>query len=138
MSRSLGAWLLAGASVALAAFLAGRALHPEAAVETSFDLSSAAYEAAESVAGLSKGGFSGFTEAGGDGRTVIAGRVVMVSADSITVEGTSGQRSTIRLPGQGPLRRLEPSMRESLRPGVTVLVRRQGEAAEAVLVVAEP
>jgi hypothetical protein len=140
MTRSFALWLGAAVVAILAAFFVGRALHPEKAEGPSFDLSAVAYESAGSVAGLSKGGFSGFTEAGGDGRTVIAGRVVAVSADSITLQGSGGQRSTLRLLGQAPLRRLEPSAREALRPGVTVIVRRQaaGDAAEAVLVVSEP
>jgi hypothetical protein len=140
MTRAMAVWLLAGAVVAVVAFLGGRALHTDGKGSATFDLSSAAYEATGSVAGLSKGGFSGFTEAGGDGRTVIAGRVVSVSSDSITLEGSGGERSTVRLSGAGPLRRLEPAGREALRPGVTVIVRREpaGDVAEAVLVVSEP
>jgi hypothetical protein len=89
------------------------------------------------IAGLSKAGFSGFTEGGAEGRTVISGRVISVTPDSITVEGQGGQRSTLRLSGQGQPRRLEAASKEAIRPGVTVIVRRDpgSDVAKAVLVI---
>jgi hypothetical protein len=124
--------------LAAAAFLAGRALHPEAGAASAFDLDADAYEASSALAGLSKAGFSGFTESGAEGRTVISGRVINVTAESITVEGRGGQRSTLRLSGQGQPRRLEAASRDAIRAGVTVIVRRDpgSGVAKAVLVIA--
>jgi hypothetical protein len=137
MTRARVAWVAASIALALLAFFAGRALHGQDTQAASFDLSGPAFETSDAAVGLSKAGFSGFTEAG-DGRTVISGRIVSTTSDAITVESPSGQRSTLRLTGQAPLSRLEPSTRAALRPGVTVIVRRDGGIGRAALVVAEP
>lgn len=137
MTRTQVAWLTATAALAVAAFLAGRALHPDANSVSAFDLDAEAYEASSAIAGLSKAGFSGFTEGGAEGRTVISGHVISVTPDSITLEGQGGQRSTLRLSGQGQPRRLEAASKEAIRPGVTVIVRRDpgSNVAKAVLVI---
>ena len=138
MSRNIAVWAGAGIALVLVAFFAGHQLRPEPATAKAFDQDGPAYEVAKEAAGVSKGGFSGFGESPGpDGRTVVAGRVVSVNGDTVTVDSPSGQKSTIRLTGNGPLRRLEASSREALRPGMSVLVRRDGNQAEAVLVVSE-
>jgi hypothetical protein len=140
VTRSAGLWLAAGLVVAVAAFFGGRALHGDGSSAGAFDFDAPAYGSVKSIAGLSRGGFSGFGDTPGlDGRTVIAGRIVSAAADSITVESSQGVRSTLRISSAAPLRRLDTSGREALRPGVTVVVRRSdsGEPA-AVLIVAEP
>ncbi len=130
-------WVATAGILVVAAFFVGRALHPEESTAAAFDLTADAYQASTSISGLSKAGFSGFTEGGSDGRTVIAGRVVSVTPDSITLEGQGGQRSTMRLSGQGSPTRLESSTRDALKPGVTVIVRREpgSDLATAVLIV---
>ena len=137
MTRTQVGWLTAAGILALAAFFMGRALHPGASSASAFDLDTGAYEASGAIAGLSKAGFSGFTEGGAEGRTVISGRVISVTPDSITVEGQGGQRSTLRLSGQGQPRRLEPAAKDAIRAGVTVIVRREAgsDVAKAVLVI---
>src|SRR5690349_5415164 len=103
------------------AFLAGRSLRSEAKAANAFELDAPAYEAAgASVSGISKGGFSGFTETGAEGSTVVSGKVVDVTPDSITIEGQTGQRSTLKVSGSARMLRLESGSRDLLRPGVTV------------------
>jgi hypothetical protein len=137
MTRTQVAWLTAVAVLAVAAFFSGRALHPEASSASAFDLDADAYQASSAIAGLSKAGFSGFTEGGAEGRTVISGRVISVAPDSITVEGRGGERSTLRLSGQGQPRRLAAASKDAIRPGVTVIVKREpgSDIAKAVLVI---
>jgi len=136
VTRTQVACLTATAALAVAAFFAGRGLHPGGSSVSPFDLDADAYEAPSAIAGLSKAGFSGFTEGGAEGRTVISGRVISVTPDSITVESHGG-RSTLRLSGQGQPRRLEAASKEAIRPGVTVIVRRDpgSDVAKAVLVI---
>jgi hypothetical protein len=138
MTRTQIIWLGVAALIAVAGFFAGRSLHSQSTTASAFELNTDAYQASSTIAGLSKAGFSGFTEGGAEGRTVVAGRVVAVTSDSITLEGQGGQRSTLRLAGGGTPGRLEASTLESIRPGVTVLVRRTpgSDEAAAFLVIA--
>ena len=138
MSRWQAGWAVAGVIVAALGFVAGRGMNSEDVVAPAFDLEASSYDAPASAAGLSKGGFSGFGESeGATGRTVVAGKVVAVTGDSLTIESPSGQRSMVRLTSSQTLRRLEPATREALRPGASVLIRRDGDSAQAVLVVTE-
>jgi hypothetical protein len=134
----VAAWLGAALLAALAAFFAGRSL-AGGGESPSIEVTGPAYQAGVTIAGLSKGGFSGFTESGGDARTVLSGRVVAVAGDSITLESQAGVRSTIRLTDAARVTRLEPASAGALRAGLSVMVRRgpEGEAA-AVLVLADP
>jgi hypothetical protein len=138
MTRTAYIWFAAALAVLALGFLAGRTLHSEGDSKAPL-ADGPAFEATATIAGLSKAGFSGFSESTA-GRTVLAGRIVAVEGDTITLEGTSGARSMLRLSGSGPLTRLEPSTLAALRPGVTVLLRRaqDGDAAAAALIVAEP
>lgn len=141
MSRTVGAWLVAALAVAVVGFFAGRGLHSDGEEVSAFDFDAPAYGATKSIAGVTHGGFTGFGETPGlEGRTVVAGRVVAASADSLTVESQQGVRSTLRLSGGASLRRIEAAGREALRPGVTVVVRREAGSDEvaALLIVAEP
>jgi hypothetical protein len=137
-ARPFALWVAAGVVVAALAFFAGRSLHANGGATASFTLDAPAYTVPQSAAGYSKAGFSGFTETPAEGLTVLAGRVVTTTSDSITVESAGGQRSSIRLSGSGPMLRLEPDSRDSLRPGVTVIVRREANDAAAILSVSQP
>ena len=134
-------WLFAAAVVAAAGFFGGRGLHPGAERATGFDLQAAAYESPRQVAGFSRGGFSGFGELPGFyGRTVVAGRIVSAGATAIVIESAAGVRSTISITSGPSLRRIEAAGRDSLRPGASVVVRRQpaSDTAVAVLVIEGP
>jgi hypothetical protein len=134
---SLPVIVAAALVVAVAAFFAGRALHqPSTQPSTVTDLSGPAFQPSRAVAGLSKGGFSGFSESPApDGRTIIAGRVVEAGASGVTLESVDGVRSTLRLTTQDLLRRIEPTTAQALQPGAQVLVRidAAGNAAAVLL-----
>jgi hypothetical protein len=132
-------WLGAALVVAVAAFFGGRGLRPEERASFVFDTDQPAYDQAAAVAALSEGGFSGFGEVPGlEGGTVLAGEVTNISADTLTLKPATGAEMTLRVSSGSPVRLIEPSTRAALRPGVTVVVRTEGDSAEAVLIVAEP
>lgn len=135
MNRRLSTALaVACAVIAALGFVAGRSLRPDSGAAYSFDANAPALEAVTTAA-TSKGGFTGFTE-GIDARTVISGRVVSATDSAITLQRADGTTTTVRVTPQSPLRRLETADRAAIRPGAQVLIRREGDAAEAVLVVA--
>jgi hypothetical protein len=136
------AWIAAALIIAIVAFFAGGALKPEEAPYYLFNLEAPAYQTdLGAIAARSKAGFTGFGElAGGEDHTVLGGRVVEVSATSLTLETQQGSRTTLRLGANSKLTRLETGSRALIRPGATVIVKRgeqPGDAA-AVLVVAQP
>jgi hypothetical protein len=138
MTRTQALLAAAVTMLAFLSFIVGRSLAPEGDGAAALDLDAAAYRPASTTPGLSKGGFTGFTETAAEGRTVVSGRVVSVAADSITVESSGGQQSTLRLLGQGQPRRLQPGTRQDIRQGATVIVRRDpssSDVAAAILVI---
>jgi hypothetical protein len=91
------------------------------------------------AAGVSRAGFSGFGSISGlDGEATLTGRVRSVAADSISLETGDGRVTSLRLTGAGPLRRIEPASITSLQPGMTIVVRTDGDDAVAVLILATP
>ena len=134
MNRRAGALVLAAAIVVALGFFAGRSLRPESGAAYSFEPNPPALESVVSAA-TSKAGFTGFTE-GADARTVISGRVVSASDSAITLQRQDGTTTVLRVTAQSPLRRLEPGDRAAIRTGAQVLVRRSGDDAVAVLVLA--
>jgi hypothetical protein len=138
MSKQPWIWFGVGVIVGVLGFVGGRALHTDPPAGAAFDYDAAAYEAAEPVAGFSKGGFSGFGELPGfEGRTVLGGRIVAIEGTTIAVESEAGVRSRVRVNDGALLRSLLPAGRDALRPGATLVVRRSDDAqtAEAILVV---
>ncbi|HEY7467358.1 MAG TPA: hypothetical protein VIB47_11770 [Dehalococcoidia bacterium] len=136
------AWGVAAVAIGVAAFLVGGALKPEEPPHYLFDVEAPAFQTdLASIAATSQGGFTGFGElAGGDDRTVLGGRVVEVSATSLTLETQQGSRTTLRLAANSKLWRLDAGSISSIKPGATVIVKRgaaQDDAA-AVLVVSKP
>jgi hypothetical protein len=128
--------ILAVAAVVIVALgvIAGRSLRPESGAAYSFDASAPAFETVQS-AGTSKAGFTGFTE-GADARTVISGRVVSATDTAITLQRPDGSTTVLRVTPQSPFRRIEASDRAAIRTGAQVLVRRSGDDAVAILVLA--
>jgi hypothetical protein len=136
------AWGAAAVVIAVAAFFVGGALKPEEPPHYLFDVDAPAFQTdLASIAATSQGGFTGFGElAGGDDRTVLGGRVVEVSATSLTLETSQGSRTTLRLGATSKLWRLDTGSSSSIKPGATVVVKR-GDAADdaaAVMVVSQP
>jgi hypothetical protein len=127
-------FVAAAAVIVALGFFAGRSLHPQSGAAYTFDASAPALESVDSAA-TSKAGFTGFTE-GADARTVISGRVVSATDSAITLQRPDGTTTTLRVTPQTPLRRLEASDRPAIRPGAQVLIRRSGDDATAVLVLA--
>ena len=136
MRRGAAVVVLWAAMVVAIGFFVGRSLRPESGATYAFDAGAAAYQAPGTSAGRSQGGFTGFAE-GADGRTVISGRAVSITADSITLETAAGT-TTVRVSGASSVRRLEPSERAAIRTGAQLIVRRDGNNASGVLVVAAP
>ena len=135
MKRGVTLGLIAAAALVVAlGFFVGRSLRPDSGAAYSFDAGAPALEAVTSAA-TSKAGFTGFDE-GTDARTVISGRVVSATDTSITLQRADGTTTVLRVTPQAPLRRLEASERGAIRTGAQVLVRRDGNDATAVLVVA--
>lgn len=136
------AWFVAAIGITVAAFVIGGSLKPVADPHYLFDLDAPAYQAdLRTIAATSQGGFTGFGDSGGgDDRTVLGGRVVEVSAASLTLETPTGVRTTLRLGATSRLSRLETASRDQLQPGATVIVVRgeQDGEATAVLVVSQP
>jgi hypothetical protein len=136
------AWGVAAITIAVAAFFVGGALKPEEPPHYLFGVDAPAFQAdVESIGATSKGGFTGFGElAGGDDRTVLGGRVVEVSATSLTLETQQGSRTTLRLGANSKLWRLDAVASSSIKAGATVIVRRgtATDEAAAVLVVSQP
>ena len=133
-------WLALVPLVAVVAFFGAGALRGGDSV-SSFDYESSApaYGAAVPASGLSKAGFSGFGGISGlDGEATLTGRVRSVAADSISVETADGLMTSVRLPGAGPLRRIEPASITALQPGMIIVIRADGDDAAAVLILATP
>lgn len=133
----LGLWLVAAVAFGVVGFFAGRSLRPSDTIVFAFDASAPAYEAPASPAGRSLGGFAGLKETEADeGRVAVSGRVVEIAASAVTIETPWGERTTIRITPQAPLRRLEPGDRDLLQAGASVMLRSQpgSDAAAAVLV----
>jgi hypothetical protein len=134
-------WSLAAVTVALASFFAGSALKPDEEPYYIFQTDAPAYAEPSGVAATSPGGFTGFGETdGSNSRVVLGGRVVEKDGDSITLEGTQGQRASLRF-GESPrILRLDTGSASLLRPGVSVAVRlnEAGDTVEAVLVLSQP
>jgi hypothetical protein len=129
--------------MAAVGFIGGRALGSDGSQGASYtyDLDTPPYTSPASTSGLSKGGFSGFGASGIDGETIVSGRVRSVTADSITLETSSGGAEVVRITGPGALRRIEAASASLLRPGASVVVRSTPEdqdAATSVLVLSEP
>jgi len=139
MSRpAVAAWIAVAFGLAIGAFSLGRSFGAEEAPIVSYDFTAPAYEAAASIAGRSRGGFTGFAEVAGlDGRTVIAGRVAGLSTSALVLDTAVGQRS-LRLTGDRALRRIEPW--RGAEPGSTValLLTPNGNEVAAVLVLSAP
>jgi hypothetical protein len=134
-------WLLLLPVIALAAFFGARALQPESRASFDYDRDAPAYEVVAPEPGRSKAGFSGFDPGEAiDGETLLAGRVTSVGSDTIAVELTEGRTVSLRITGDSPLDRIEPSTIGALRPGMTVVVRTNdmGDQAGGVLVLASP
>jgi hypothetical protein len=137
-----GVWVASAIGIAVAAFFAGRQLKPEEAPHYILDVSAPAYGASlESMAAKSPGGFTGFGDIVPDGsRTVLAGRIVELTDQGMTLETPAGAQTNMRLGPEPKLTKLESGGRDLLQPGASVLVKigdTEGEAA-AVLVLAPP
>ena len=136
------AWGVAAIAIAVAAFFVGGELKPAEPPHYMFDVDAPAFQAdVDSIGATSQGGFTGFGElAGGDDRTVLGGRVVEVSAASLTLETQQGSRTTLRLGANSKLWRLDAVASSSIKAGATVIVRRgtATDEAAAVLVVSQP
>jgi hypothetical protein len=136
-----GLWALAAVIIAAVSFLVGSALKPGEEPYYVFQTDVPAYAEPAGVAATSPGGFTGFGETdGSNSRVVIGGRVVEKSGDSITLEGTQGQRTSLRFGGSPRISRLDPAAEDLVRPGVSVAVRlnEAGDTVEAVLVLSQP
>jgi hypothetical protein len=135
MNGRMAAGLVIVAVVIVAlGFFAGRSLRPQSGAAYTFDTAAPALEPVVSAA-TSKAGFTGFTE-GADARTVISGRIVSASDSAITLQRPDGTTTTLRVTPQAPLRRLEAADRTAIRPGAQVLIRRNGDDATALLILA--
>jgi len=133
------AFLLAVAAVAALGFGAGWLAKGPGPAAFRFDASAAAYQAAGSPAGLSKGGFTGFAETGGlDGMTIVAGKVTSVAPGVLTLATASGE-SAVRLTGDDKVRVLAP-FTASPAAGVTAVVSLApaSDEARAVLLIIDP
>jgi hypothetical protein len=136
---STAAWLAAAIVIALGAFLVGRGLRSEPASVAALDLDAPSYTAPDQGAGRSRGGFTGFADAGGlDGRTVLTGRVSRVTSTELVIETATGT-SNVRLTSAQSLRRIEAGTAASIRAGATVaVVRNASDEVVGVLVLSEP
>jgi hypothetical protein len=136
-----GAWMAAAVLIGVGAFLTGGSLKPAEDPYYIFETDAAAHDDAVAVAAKSPGGFTGFGEVDGSAsRTVIGGRVIEITAESVTLESTNGQVTTLRF-GESPnVTRLVASNRDVLQTGSTVAVRlsQDKSTAEAVLVLSQP
>jgi hypothetical protein len=137
-----GLWSATAVAVAIVAFLVGGMLKPEEPPYYVFALDAPAYSGdLDALAAKSPGGFTGFEDLiPGGSRTVLGGRVVELTAESMTLETPGGAQTQLRLGDTPRLARLESGGRELLQPGVAVMVK-LGETegiAAAVLVVSPP
>jgi len=137
-----GIWIASAVGIAVAAFFVGRELKPQEAAHYILDVSAPAYGAdLDAIAAKSPGGFTGFGDIVPDGsRTVLAGRIVELTDEGITLEAPDGAQTTMRLGPEPKLARLESGGRDLLLPGASVLVKfgdSEDEAA-AVLVISPP
>jgi hypothetical protein len=126
--------VIAAAVIVALGFFAGRSLRPQSGAAYTFEAAAPALESVTSAA-TSRAGFTGFTE-GTDVRTVISGRVVSATDTAIILQRPDGTTTSLRVTPQAPLRRLEPSDRAAIRTGDQVLIRRDGDDATAVLLLA--
>ena len=133
-------WLALVPVVAVIAFFGAGLLRGEDSVPSfDYESSAPAYGAGVPAPGLSKARFSGFGGVSGlDGEATLTGRVRSVAADSISVETSDGKVTSVRLTDAGPLRRIDAASITSLQPGMTVVVRTDGDDAAAVLILATP
>jgi hypothetical protein len=139
MSRSTFAWLLGAAVVAVIAFVAGRALGGSGGAPSAFDLNGPAYREADLPVAYTPGRFTGFSEAGLDGRVTLSGRIRSFEADTLTL-GTATGTQTLRLTGDRMVRSfVRSAAAEALRPGnsVVVLLRDNSRTAESVLLLVD-
>ena len=136
-----GAWALAAVAIGAIAYYAGTALKPGEEPYYIFDTVAPAYGDPSGIAATSPGGFTGFGETSGSrSRVVVGGRVVEQTADSITLEGVQGQRTSLRF-GESPrVLRLDGGNADLLQAGARVAVRlnEAGDTVEAVLVLSQP
>jgi hypothetical protein len=138
----LAAWAIVAVLVGIGGFFAGGAIHGDEEPPFVFDTNAPAFDADfHALAVTSPGGFTGFEDllAGGS-RTVLGGRIVEISSTEMTLEGSTGAQTTLRLDGEPAIGLIESGGRELLLPGATVLVRldETEQMAAAVLVVTEP
>lgn len=139
MSRSTFAWLLGAAVVAVFAFVGGRALGGHGETPSAFDLSGPAYREADLPVAYTPGRFTGFGEAGLDGRVTLSGRIRSFEAGTLTLETATGAQN-LRLTGDRVVRSFARSAAaEALRPGnsVVVLLRNDSRTAESVLLLVD-
>jgi hypothetical protein len=136
-----GLWALAAVVIGTAAYFVGTSLKPAKEPFYVFETDAPAHADPSNVAATSPGGFTGFGDAdGGRTRVVIAGRVVEKTGDALTLEGTLGQRTLVRVGDSPRISRLDGGTADLLQPGATVAVRLNaaGDTVEAVLVLSQP
>jgi hypothetical protein len=136
-----GLWVFAAVLLAAASYYVGTTLKPGQKPYYIFDTQAPAYGEPSSIAATSPGGFTGFGETdGSDSRVVVSGRVVEMTEDSLTLEGTFGQRTSLRFGDSPRISRLDEANADILRPGVMVSVRLNdaGDTVESVLVLSQP
>ena len=142
MSRAAYAWLAVAVAVSVIAFVVGQSLRQDqAATIYGYELDAATYDAARPLAATSRGGFTGFGDIPGfEGATIFGGRVVEITPASLTIESTSGARTSFRLAQTPMTSRLDTSSPSSIRPGMTVVLRQTpgSDTVSSVLIVAEP
>jgi hypothetical protein len=137
-----GLWVASAVTVAVMAFFVGGMLKPDEAPYYVFDVDAPAYGSdLEALAAMSPGGFTGFEDlVPGGTRTVLGGRIVELTGESLVLETPTGAQTQVRLQDAPKLARLESGGRELLQPGASVLVK-LGETeglADAVLVISGP
>ena len=131
-------WLLLAVPLVVGGFLTGRSLQPGAeAVVSGYDKLAPTYVAAEPIAAVSPGGFSGFDLPDFEGQTVLAGAVIAVDGRSVTLRTTFGSESTLRVSSASSLSRIEAGALADVGPGTTVVARlaADGETVEALLII---
>lgn len=135
MSRTFALWLALAVLAGAGGVFLGRAIKGAGEPAFAFDTEAPAYSAADLPLGRSRAGFTGFAETGGlDGRTIVAGKVSSVTAESITLE-TSAGATTIRVTGEQKLRALVP-YQVAIAPGTTVVIIKAAGSDEASSVLA--
>jgi hypothetical protein len=137
-----GIWVAAAVGIAIGAFFLGGALKPEEDPHYILDVAAPAYGGdLAAIAAKSPGGFTGFGDLVPDGtRTVLAGRIIEVTEDAMTLETPEGAQTHMQLGPDSKLERLESGARDLLQPGASVLVKYgdSKDQAAAVLVISPP